>query len=288
MATDLDTPVSDSSVSDSAPFSKPVLVASAIQSAASGLLIALLFLEWVKGGHIGLAGNGGAGFGLLTLAAAVAGIVAVVSRLTHRSSWRLLGPSQLAFMLAIATFFTNLLFLWVFRTGGAPKWVYIAANLLIYSGVVGLFSDRPGMARPLESAQIRVIGVATAVLGVCIAAAPMLGYTKLGGRTLTGYEPGAPRVGVLLLLVGGVTIYCGIRRARSTVTLADIGTYVLWSHVTTGLGVLATAPAFAWVVSGLWGNNFSAGIGAFVSLVLGFALIALGLYESSRRGAPGI
>ena len=58
--------------------------------------------------------------------------------------------------------------------------------------------------------------------------------------------------------------------------------------MTTGLGVLATAPAFAWAVSGLWGNNFGAGIGAFVSLLLGVALLAVGLAESSQRHAPGV
>lgn len=268
---------------------KPVLITTVLRIVASAVIVLLLFLEWVRGGNIGLAGNGGGGFGVLALITVIVTLVAAAQTLSGRRADRpLIGVNQLATMLAIALFFSNLVFLWVFRTGGAPKWIYVAANLLIYVSVVGLFASKPTQPAPLDDTQVRGIGVATVVLGVAIALAPALPYTELGSRTLTGYQPGAPRIGVLLLLVGGAAVYIGAHRIVRGAAHADLGPYVLWPHVNIGLGVIATAPAFAWLVSGLWGNDFNPGVGVYVSLVFGIALIALGFFEGAKRGARGI
>ncbi|MFK8025540.1 MAG: hypothetical protein AB8G26_16395 [Ilumatobacter sp.] len=269
--------------------SKVVLITAALQIIASLGMILLLFLEWVKGGNIGLSGNGGGGFGILALITALVALYAAAQAVRGKSSERsLIGANQMTMILAIALFFSNLVFLWVFRTGGAPKWIYVTSNLVIYVSVVGLFASKPDTPEPLDDGEVRRIGVATVVLGALIALAPALAYTELGSRTLTGYEPGAPRIGILLLLVGAATIYVGAQRIVGGAAHADMGPYVLWPHVNIALGIIATAPAFAWTVSGLWGNDFDPGYGVYVSLLFGFALTGLGFYEAAKRGARGI
>jgi hypothetical protein len=268
---------------------KPAIITASVQIVAAGVIVVLLFLEWVRVGKVGLDGNGGGGFGVLALITALVALYVAVQTLRGRRVERsLLGPSQLASMLAIALFTSNLVFLWVFRTGGAPKWIYVVANVLIYVSVVGLFAPKAVLPEPLGDAGVRRIGAATALLGLVIALAPALPYTELGSRTLTGYEPGAPRIGVLLLIMGGITVFIGLQRALRGSSYADLGPYVLWPHVTIGLGVICTAPAFSWLISGWWGNDFNPGVGVYVSFVLGVGLTALGFFEAAKRGVRGI
>ncbi len=133
-----------------------------------------------------------------------------------------------------------------------------------------------------------MFGIAITVLGLLIALAPALEYTKLSSRTFTGYEPGAPRIGVLLLLVGGITMLFGIQRMMRDVSWGDIGPYVLAPHSTIGLGVLALGAPMAWTISGLWGSDFDPGIGSYLSVLLAILLIAVGVVEARARGARGI
>lgn len=271
------------------PVTRSVRIASSVQIVGAVLLLVLLFLEWVRGGRTGLEGNGGGGFGVLALLAAVVVLFAAVQALRgRRAETKIFGPNQLGIVLAISVFASNLVFLWVFNTGGAPKWVYVASNAMVYSSVLGLFSGRPEQPAPLADRTVRALGGATAILGVAIAAAPMVEYTKLSSVTFTGYEPGAPRIGLLFLLIGGVIAFYGLHRLIRGAAMADLGPYVLWPHTTMALGVLATAPAFAWLISGLWGSDFDPGVGVYLNLLAGLALIAVGTFEALRRGARGI
>lgn len=271
------------------PLTRSVRIASGVQLVGAGLLLVLLALEWVRGGRTGLEGNGGGGFGVLALITALVVLYAAVQGLRgRRTATRIAGPNQAAIALAASLFFSNLVFLWVFNTGGAPKWVYVGANAITYAGILGLFSTRPDIPAPLADRSIRALGMATAAVGVAIAAAPLLDYTKLSSVTFTGYEPGAPRIGILLLLVGGVTVFYGLHRAVRGQRMTDAGPFVLWPHATMALGVMATAPAAAWMISGLWGSDFDPGIGVYLSVLAGLALLALGGYEAGRRSARGV
>ena len=271
------------------PLTKSVRIASIIQMCGAGLLIVLLFLEWVRGGRTGLEGNGGGGFGVLALLAALVVLYAAVQGLRgRRVETKLFGPNQLGIALSLSVFTSNLVFLWVFTTGGAPKWVYVASNVMVYSSILGLFSVRSEKPPPLPDQTIRGLGAATAALGLVIGAAPLLEYTKLSSISFTGYEPGAPRIGILLLLIGALTVFYGVHRVIRGSRMTDLGPYALWPHATMGLGVLATGPALAWVISGLWGGDFDPGIGAFVNLIAGVALIGVGIFEAAKRAAKGV
>lgn len=271
------------------PVTRSVRIAAAVQIAGAVLLLVLLTQEWVRGGRTGLEGNGGGGFGVLALLTALVVLYAAVQGLRgRRSPTRIVGPNQLAIALSFSLFFSNLVFLWVFSTGGAPKWVYVASNAMAYAGILGLFSIRAERPEPLPDRSVRAIGAVTAVLGVVIAALPALPYTRLSSVTFTGYEPGAPRIGVLFLLLGAAIVFYGLHRAVRGAAMADAGPFVLWPHVTMGLGVLAIAPALAWVISGLWGSDFDPGIGAYLNLLAGLALFAVGAAEARQRSAKGI
>lgn len=264
-------------------------IASGVQVAGALLLLVLLALEWVRGGRTGLEGNGGGGFGVLALLTALVVLVAAGSALLgRRAETRLVGPNQLAIVLGLALFTSNLVFLWVFTTGGAPKWVYVASNAIVYAGIVGLFSARPTKPEPLPDRSIKVLGLATALLGLAVAAAPLSAYTVLSSVTFTGYEPGAPRIGLLLLFVGGLTVFYGVHRLVRGERMADLGPYVLWPHATMGLGVLATAPALAWLVSGLWGPDFDPGLGVYLSVLAGLCLVGVGAFEAVKRDVRGV
>ncbi len=284
-----DVPVVPEVLSGVPPLTKSVQIASTFQILGAGLLLVLLFLEWVRGGRTGLEGNGGGGFGVLALLAAVVVLYAAVQGLRgRRTETKLFGPNQLGIALSFSVFTSNLVFLWVFSTGGAPKWVYVASNVMAYASILGLFSVRSEKPPPLVDGTIRALGAATVALGAVIAAAPLLEYTVLSSISFTGYEPGAPRIGILLLFVGVLTIFYGLHRMLRGASMVDLGPYVLWPHATMGLGVLATGPAFAWVISGLWGGDFDPGIGAFVNLIAGIALIGLGMFEAVKRSARGV
>ncbi len=271
------------------PVTRSVRIAAGVQIVGAVLLLVLLALEWVRGGRTGLEGNGGGGFGVLTLLTAIVVLYAAIQGLRgQRSVTRIVGPNQAAIVLAASLFFSNLVFLWVFNTGGAPKWVYVGANAITYAGILGLFSTRADIPDPLPDRMIRALGGATVAAGLAIAAAPFLAYTELSSVTFTGYEPGAPRIGILLLLVGGVTVFYGLHRVIRGQRMADVGPFVLWPHATMGLGVLATAPALAWLISGLWGNDFDPGAGVYASVVAGLALVATGAYEAGRRSVKGV
>lgn len=277
------TPAADPDVS------KPLRISSIVRIVTAVLLLLLLTQEWVQGGNTGLEGGGGGGFGILTLITAVVVLYASVQALRgRRAETRIFGPNQLAIALTVTLFFANMVFLWVFRTGGAPKWVYVAGNVALYAGIVGLFAVNPTKAEPVDDRSARAYGIAMTVVGVLIAAAPTLGYTDLGSRTLTGFEPGAPRIGIALLLFGAIVVFIGLHRVGGGVGFADLGPYVLLPHVTMQLGIVATGIPAAWMISGLWGNDFDPGIGVYASVLLGVALILVGAHEAKRRNAPGI
>lgn len=272
-----------------AEVSTPLLISSIVCAAAAVLLLFLLTQEWVKGGYTGLEGNGGGGFGVLTLITALVILYAAARALRgQRTETRLFGPNQLAFALTLTLFVANLVFLWVFRTGGAPKWVYVAGNVALYAGIVGLFTSDPTTAEPVDDTSVRGYGIAMSVMGVLIALAPMLGYTDLGSVTLTGYEPGSPRIGLALLVFGAIIVFIGLHRAIQGAACNDPGRYVLWPHITMQLGIVVTGVPAAWMISGLWGDDFDAGIGVYVSVLLGVGLILIGAHEAKRRDAPGI
>lgn len=271
------------------PLTKSVRIASGVQIAGATLLLVLLFLEWVRGGRIGLQGNGGGGFGLLALATAVVVLYAAIQGLRgQRTETRILGPNQVAIALALSLFFSNLVFLWVFTTGGAPKWVYVASNAIVYASILNLFSVTPSRPEQLEDQQVRILGGVTVACGVLIAVAPLLTYTKLSSISFTGYEPGAPRIGLLFLIIGGITVFYGLHRLIGGQKLPDLGPFVLLPHATMGLGILATAPALAWLISGLWGSDFDPGVGVYLSVVAGVLLFVTGLYEANRRAVKGV
>lgn len=271
------------------PVTKSVMIASGVQIAGAVLLIVLLFLEWVRGGRIGLQGNGGGGFGVLALVTSLVVLYAAVQGLRgQRSETKLLGPNQLAIALALSLFLSNLVFLWVFSTGGAPKWVYVASNAIVYASILNLFSVSPDRPEQLEDGHVRMIGGLTVLCGLVVAAAPLLTYTRLSSVSFTGYEPGAPRIGLLFLIIGGLTVFYGMHRMLKGRSFGDLGPFVLLPHATMGLGVLATAPALAWMISGLWGSDFDPGVGVYVSVLAGLSLFATGLVEARRRAAKGV
>lgn len=271
------------------PVTRSVRIAASVQIVGGVLLLVLLGLEWVRGGRTGLEGNGGGGFGVLTLITALVALYAAVNGLLgRRSETRIVGPNQAVIVLAASLFFANLVFLWVFNTGGAPKWVYVGANAITYASILGLFSTRAEIPPPLADRTVRLLGAATVAAGIVVGLAPLLDYTELSSITFTGYEPGAPRIGVLLLFVAFGTVFYGLHRMIRGTAMADVGPFVLWPHVTMAFGVVATAPAMAWLISGLWGNDFDPGLGVYVSVLAGLALLAIGAYEAIRRSAKGV
>ena len=191
--------------------------------------------------------HGGAGFGIV---AVVLGALMPLISLTLAAEKEFtikplaMGGNQILLAMGFASFTTILSFLIIVHSGSFRDLGQIrgAGWGAAGSGLVAYFLPQAVMAgfgllgasssTPTNQSDKQKIGFVVLVSGALIAIAPLLQWFKTEEGAWTGYEPGAPRMGFLLLAFGAVMGLVGFMRLRSK-GLAEPGGRLSHPHLQT-------------------------------------------------------
>ena len=241
--------------------------------------------------------QGGAGFGIV---AAVLGVLMLLVSLTLAAEKEFtikpiaMGGNQILLSLGFASFITVLSFLIIAHSGSfralgdvrGAGWGAAGAGLVAYFlpqvviagfGFLGVSSSTP-----LDEADRQKIGFAVFVSGALIAAAPLFEWFKTEEGAWTGYEPGAPRMGFLLLALGGTMALVGFMRLRSK-GLVEPGGRLSHPHLQTVVSLSVIFSLFGWLITGFQRDDMSTGVGVWIGLIAGILLLGVSVFELTKR-----
>lgn len=275
------------------------------------LLLAALYLifvlvgPWTKqdGETFGFAsGDGGTGFGIIALILAIALVALAVLRFTGRT--RIvpgLGVEQLTVILGLAAWMNIIAFLvgWLKLypadgTGWGTVAAYFPASIIPQLGMLTLSAAEPDTeVSAIDDGRRRAFSIGAVVAGAGVALFPFLSWVSVDGISLTALEPGseegpsAPRFGFILLIVGIVVAVAGLMRLRKQ-GLAEPGPNALLSHALIAAGAIAVLiPVAAFISAGQAPVDTGTGVGLWLGLLAGVAMVAIGIVETTARGARG-
>ena len=274
------------------------------------LLLAALYLifvivgQWTKrdGETFGFAsGEGGAGFGIVAFVIGLALVGLAVLRLMGRSSVLPgLGVEQLTVILGLAAWMNVLavvvgwLKLFPAGTGWGVVAAYFPASIIPQVGLLTLSAAEPDPeVTPLDDGRRRVFSIGAAVAAVGVALFPFLNWVSIDGSGLTALEPGAeegpsaPRFGFILLIAGAVVLVAALMRLRKQ-GLAEPGPNALLGQALIAAGMIAVVIPIAAFISVLQApGDLGSGIGLWLGLIAGIAMVVVGVMETRVRGARG-
>jgi len=272
------------------------------------LFLALLYFwgaafgKWAKRGDPDegvLSADGGTGFGLIAVILAVALVALAVMRLMGKTKVLPgLGVEQLTVLLGIAAWMNILAFVvgWLATFEAGTGWgvvvAYFPASLIPQLGAITLSATEPATTiNELDGAKRRTFSIATLLAGVGVALFPFLAYISSGNISLSamdgkvGDSLSGPRFGYMLLIFGVAVVGASLMRLRPQ-GLAEPGANALIGHATLAVGLVAFLVPFATLISIFRHEaNLSAGIGLWLGLLAGLALMAVGVVENRSRGA---
>ncbi len=241
--------------------------------------------------------QGGAGFGIV---AVVLGALMVLVSLTLAAEKEFtikplaMGGNQILLAMGFASFTTILSFLIIVHSGSfralgqvrGAGWGAAGAGLVAYflpQAVMAGF----GLLGASSSTQInqsdkQKIGFVVLVSGALIAISPLFEWFKTEEGAWTGYEPGAPRMGFLLLAFGGVMTLVGFMRLRPQ-GLAEPGGRLSHPHLQTIVSLSVIFPLIGWIITGLQRDDMSTGIGVWIGLISAIVLLGVSVFELTKR-----
>lgn len=272
---------------------------------ASLYLIFILFGTWAKREEANagaLASNGGTGYGLVALVLAVVLVLLALMRLAGRH--RLLpgiGVEQLTVILGLAAWMNSIAYIvgWLVTfpagTGWAAVAAYFPASIIPQVGMLTLSITEPDAnVRPIAAGPRRAFSVLALLAGVGVGLFPFLAWLTAGSDSLSAFDGAAgnprsgPRFGYILLIVGIIVVVGAFMRLRPQ-GLAEMGNNALAGHaLITGGAVAITLPIATLISIQQFGNGLAAGIGLWLGLAAGAAMIAIGWLENRQRGAVGV
>ena len=241
--------------------------------------------------------QGGAGFGIV---AAVLGVLMLLVSLTLAAEKEFtikpiaMGGNQILLSMGFASLTTVLAFLIIVHSGSfralgevrGAGWGAAGAGLVAYFlpqvviagfGFLGVSSSTP-----LDEADRQKIGFAVFVSGALIAAAPLFEWFKTEEGAWTGYEPGAPRMGFLLLALGGTMALVGFMRLRPK-GLVEPGGRLSHPHLQTVVSMSVISSLIGWLITGFQRDDMSTGIGVWIGLIAGILLLGVSVFELTKR-----
>ncbi len=241
--------------------------------------------------------QGGAGFGIV---AAVLGVLMLLVSLTLAAEKEFtikpiaMGGNQILLSMGFASLTTVLTFLIIVHSGSfralgevrGAGWGAAGAGLVAYFlpqvviagfGFLGVSSSTP-----LDEADRQKIGFAVFVSGALIAAAPLFEWFKTEEGAWTGYEPGAPRMGFLLLALGGTMALVGFMRLRPK-GLVEPGGRLSHPHLQTVVSMSVISSLIGWLITGFQRDDMSTGVGVWIGLIAGILLLGVSVFELTKR-----
>lgn len=272
------------------------------------LLLAVIYLwgaafgKWAKRGDPddgALSADGGTGFGIIAIVLGIAFVVLALMRIAGRSKVLPgLGVEQLTVILGIVAWMNLLAFVvgWLATFEAGTGWgvvvAYFPASLIPQLGLLTLAAAEPAIGiDELEPGKRRVLSIGAFLGGLGVALFPFLAYLTAGSISLsalegkTGDSLSGPRFGYILLIFGVVVAVAALMRMRPQ-GLAEPGPNALLGHVLLSAGLVAfLIPLAALISIARHEANISPGIGLWLGLVAGLALIVLALAENRTRGA---
>ena len=267
---------------------------------------AVLFLWMVRAGKWvklknerfgGFDSHGGAGFGIV---AVVLGALMLLVSLTLAAEKEFtikplaMGGNQILLAMGFASFTTILSFLIIVHSGSFRDLGQIrgAGWGAAGSGLVAYFLPQAVMAgfgllgasssTPTNQSDKQKIGFVVLVSGALIAIAPLLQWFKTEEGAWTGYEPGAPRMGFLLLAFGAVMGLVGFMRLRSK-GLAEPGGRLSHPHLQTIVSLSVISPLIGWLITAAQRDDMSVGVGVWIGLLAGMMLLGISVFELTKR-----
>ena len=241
--------------------------------------------------------QGGAGFGIV---AAVLGVLMLLVSLTLAAEKEFtikpiaMGGNQILLSMGFASLTTVLTFLIIVHSGSfralgevrGAGWGAAGAGLVAYFlpqvviagfGFLGVSSSTP-----LDEADRQKIGFAVFVSGALIAVAPLFEWFKTEEGAWTGYEPGAPRMGFLLLALGGTMALVGFMRLRPK-GLVEPGGRLSHPHLQTVVSLSVISSLIGWLITGFQRDDMSTGVGVWIGLIAGILLLGVSVFELTKR-----
>jgi hypothetical protein len=241
--------------------------------------------------------QGGAGFGIV---AVVLGFLMLLVSLTLAAEKEFtikpiaMGGNQILLSLGFASFITVLSFLIITHSGSfralgdvrGAGWGAAGAGLVAYFlpqvvmagfGFLGTSSSTP-----VNESDRQKIGFAVFVSGTLIAIAPLFEWFKTEEGAWTGYEPGAPRMGFLLLALGGAMALTGFMRLRPK-GLVEPGGRLSHPHLQTVVSLSVIFSLFGWLITGFQRDDMSTGVGVWIGLIAGILLLGVSVFELTKR-----
>ena len=241
--------------------------------------------------------HGGAGFGIV---AVVLGVLMLLVSLTLAVEKEFtikplaMGGNQILLAMGFASFTTILSFLIIVHSGSfrdlgqirGAGWGAAGAGLIAYflpqAVMAGFGLLGASSSTPINQSDKQKVGFVVFISGALIAIAPLLQWFKTEEGTWTGYEPGAPRMGFLLLAFGAVMALTGFMRLRAK-GLAEPGGRLAHPHLQTIVSLCVISPLIGWLITAAQRDDMSTGIGVWIGLIAGIMLLGISVFELTKR-----
>ena len=205
-----------------------------------------------------------------------------------------MGGNQILLAMGFASFTTILSFLIIIHSGSfrdlgqirGAGWGAAGAGLIAYflpqavmagCGLLGASSSTP-----INQSDKQKVGFVVFISGALIAIAPLLQWFKTEEGTWTGYEPGAPRMGCMLLAFGTVMALTGFMRLRPQ-GLAEPGGRLAHPHLQTIVSLCVISPLIGWLITAAQRDDMSTGIGVWIGLISAIVLLGVSVFELTKR-----
>ena len=263
-----------------------------------------LFGKWTKRGDPDLGvfhAEGGTGFGIVAVVLAFALLALAFMRLAGRT--RVLpglGVEQLTVILGIAAWMNMIAFMvgWLATFPAGTGWgavaAYFAASIIPQVGMLTLSAAEPdAQVQPIEAGKRRIFSIAAAATGAGLVLFPFLAWLTAGDISLSAMDESAgnprsgPRFGFILFIAGIIVCVGALMRLRSR-GLAEPGPNALLGHALIAAGAVAIViPISTWISIVRFPADLGAGIGLWLGLLTGVAMVAIGFTENRSRGSVG-
>lgn len=261
-----------------------------------------LFGKWAKRGDPDegvFSADGGTGFGIIAVVLGVGFLAFAIMRIMGRTKVLPgLGVEQLTVIFGLAAWMNILAFIvgWLATFEAGTGWgvvvAYFAASLIPQLGAITLSTSEPAEGiDDLDAGKRRTFSLVAFLAGVGVALFPFLAYLTAGNVSLsalegkTGDNLSGPRFGYILLIFGVVIAVAALMRMRPR-GLSEPGPNALLGHALLAVGLVAFLVPLAALISIVRHSaDIGAGIGIWLGLLAGLALMTIAVVENRTRGA---